>query len=233
MHVSIIFPEGHSIYAQMLLRWFHFVAGITWIGFLYWFNLVNVNFQKALEADVKPKVNPKLQPPTLFFFRWGAVATVVSGFIYYVLILLPEDYTAVKLATWLGLVLVFYAFIFFLLKPVTGINNGGTLAVIIFVISVAFAALELMLNGRDGANNISLSIGIGGGYGVWMMLNVWGIIWPNQKRVLGLVPVEEGVDKAKLARRAFLASRMNAWLSLAMLFFMGAAHHFPIFSVKP
>lgn len=230
--MPVSFPEGHTIYAHMFLRWVHFVAGVTWIGFLYWFNLVNVNFQKALEADVKPKVNPKLIVPSLFYFRWGAVATVLSGLIYYVLILLPEDYTAVKLAVWLGLVLVFYAGIFALLKPENGINDGGTLAVIITVLAFAFAVLELKLNGRPGSTPNGLSIGIGGGYGVWMMLNVWGIIWPNQKKILGLAPTPEGVDKAKLGRRAFLASRMNAWLSLAMLFFMGAASHFPIFVVK-
>lgn len=231
MHVGLSFPGGHAT-GEFLLRWIHLVAGITWIGLLYWFNLVNVNFQKALEADVKPKVNPKLLVPTLFYFRWGAVVTVASGLIYYVLIMLPEDFTAVKLATWLGLVLVFYAVMFSLLNPPAGINNGGTLAVMIAVLAVAFAGLELMLNGRDGANARTLSIGIGGGYGVWMLLNVWGIIWPNQKKILGLAPVAEGVDKAKLGRRAFLASRTNTWLSLAMLFFMGAATHFPIFNVK-
>lgn len=231
MNVSIVFPGGHAA-GEFLLRWVHLVAGVAWIGFLYWFNLVNVDFQKKLEADIKPKVNPHVILPTLFYFRWGAVVTVASGLIYYVLIMLPEDYTAVKLATWLMLVLVFYAMIFALLKPETGINNGGTLAVIIAVLAVAFAGLELMLNGRDGAHAGTLSIGIGGGYGVWMMLNVWGIIWPNQKRILGLVPLAEGMDKVKLGRRAFLASRTNAWLSLAMLFFMGAASHFPIFVVK-
>lgn len=230
--MPISFPEGHSIYVQMLLRWVHFVGGITWIGFLYWFNLVNVDFQKKLEADVKPKVNPHVIPQSLFFFRWGAVVTVGSGLLYYIILLRYEPLFPTNLITWLGLVLVCYAVMFSLLKPETGINNGGTLAVIFAILAFVFAVLELKLNGKPGATPNGLSIGIGGGYGVWMLLNVWGIIWPNQKRILGLAPTPEGVDKAKLGRRAFLASRTNAWLSLVMLFFMGAASHFPIFVVK-
>ena len=73
--------------------------------------------------------------------------------------------------------------------------------------------------------NPSYMIGIGGGIGTFMLLNVWGIIWPAQKRLLGLVPPKDGQDKAKLARRAFLASRMNTWLSLPLLFLMGASSH--------
>src|SRR5438105_3080396 len=63
----------------LIVRWIHFVAGITWIGLLYFFNLVNLNFQKSLDADTKKKVNPELILRALFWFRWGAMITLLAG----------------------------------------------------------------------------------------------------------------------------------------------------------
>jgi len=88
----------------------------------------------------------------------------------------------------------------------------------------------------DGASNRSISIGVGGGYGVFMLLNVWGIIWPAQKRIIAWTKenAEKGTaippESAALARKAFLASRTNAWLSIPMLFLMAAASHYPMFT---
>ena len=91
---------------------------------------------------------------------------------------------------------------------------------------------------RDwGSSSRAISILVGGGFGTIMFMNVWMIIWPLQKKILAATKasVETGApapaDQALWARRAFLASRTNAWLSVPMLFFMGAASHFPIFSV--
>src|SRR6201991_2573523 len=83
-------PEGQAL-PRIILRWLHFVAGITWIGLLYFFNLVNVNFQKGLDADTKKKVNPKLLGRALWYFRWGAVVTVLAGLMYYAMVILKAD----------------------------------------------------------------------------------------------------------------------------------------------
>ena len=222
---SVLTPK---VIYEFSLRWIHFLSGITWIGFLYWFNLVNVNFQKGLEADLKPKVNPNLLLPTLFFFRWGAVVTVASGILYYANVLAAETVTGMGMPflTWILVVGVTYAIIFNVICPDGVMNNGNLLAVVTAVLVAAMAAALCMLYSRQGVNtNPSYMVGIGGGLGVIMMLNVWGIIWPAQRRLLGLVPLKEGQDKAKIARRAFLASRMNAWLSIPLLFFMGASTH--------
>src|SRR5919201_6927162 len=69
--------------ARIFLRWAHFVAGITWIGILYFFNLVNVPLMKKLDGPTKGKVIPELMPRALWYFRWGAVVTVLVGFAYY------------------------------------------------------------------------------------------------------------------------------------------------------
>lgn len=228
MDFSILTPK---VVFEFILRVTHILAGITWIGFLYWFNLVNVNFQKTLEADVKPKVNPKLIPPTLWFFRWGAVVTVLSGFLYYVSILHGEPDSGAwgPLTTWILVVGVTYAIIYNVIRPEGILNNGGILAAIISAVVILMSVILFALYRRQGViTNPAYAIGIGGGLGVIMLLNVWGIIWPAQKRILGLVPVEEGVDKTKLVRRVFLASRANAWLSIPMLFFMAGSTHLPL-----
>lgn len=217
-----------KVVMEFLFRWVHLVSGITWIGFLYWFNLVNVNFQKNLDADLKPKVNPHVILPSLWYFRWGAVLTVVSGFLYYISILTGETISGAvaPLFTWLIVVGVSFAIIFFIIRTEGPLNNGYILAAATAVVIVLMSAVVSSLYNSQGVvNNSSYAIGIGGGMGVIMLLNVWGIIWPAQKRLLGLVPLKEGQDKAKLARRAFLASRMNTWLSLPMLFFMAMSSH--------
>src|SRR5213080_5201282 len=83
-------PSGAEI-SHIALRWLHFVAGITWIGLLYFFNLVNVPLQKKLDADTKKKVNPDLLLPALWYFRWGALLTVIAGLGYYAMYILSAD----------------------------------------------------------------------------------------------------------------------------------------------
>src|SRR3989440_12680738 len=83
-------PSGAEL-SHIILRWLHFVAGITWIGLLYFFNLVNVPLQKGLDADTKKKVNPDLLGRTLWYFRWGALLTVIAGFGYFATYILRSD----------------------------------------------------------------------------------------------------------------------------------------------
>src|ERR1044072_5013359 len=83
-------PDANEL-MRISLRWLHFVGGITWIGLLYFFNLVNVPLQKKLDADTKKKVNPDLLLPALWYFRWGALVTVLAGFGYYAMYILRPD----------------------------------------------------------------------------------------------------------------------------------------------
>src|SRR5262249_35254731 len=86
-------PNGDEL-SHIILRWIHFVAGITWIGLLYFFNLVNVPLQKKLDADTKKKVNPDLLLPALWYFRWGALLTVLAGLGYYAMFIARTDVAA-------------------------------------------------------------------------------------------------------------------------------------------
>ena len=229
-------PTSGADVARAILRWSHFVAGITWIGILYFFNLVNVPLQKGMDADTKKKVNPELLGGTLWYFRWGAVVTVLAGLTYYAMyILASESRNAgvspwTYLGIWLVMVLVAYAIIYGLYQVPALTKDGRVLAVVIAIVIILFSVAVVYVLGNAGGTdgkflgNKSISIGIGGGMGIMMMLNVWGIIWRVQKRAIAAFKGEGTAPSPEDARKAFLASRTNAWLSLPMLFFMGTSH---------
>lgn len=224
---------------RIIFRLLHFVAGITWIGMLYFFNLVNVNFMKALDAPTKKVVVPELMPRALWYFRWGAVLTVFAGLAYYAMYILRPDVTNERAAggdanllvifvVWLLIAIAFWAAYFFLLPRLT--KDGRVLAAVTAALVIVMALVIVWwLSGQLGhrndnyASNKTLSIGIGGALGMIMLFNVWGIIWPAQKRIIAGT-VSGTAAPPELARRAFLASRTNAWLSLPMLFFMSTSH---------
>ena len=152
-------------------RWLHVVAGIMWIGLLYYFNFVQAPGVAAAKADgTAGGITKHIAPRALLFFRWAAVVTWVTGAAY----LMRASHLSFADA--------------FLLK---------------------------------GA---SATIGLGAWLGTIMLFNVWVLIWPNQKKVLGIVPADDAA-KAKAARVAFLASRTNTMLSIPMIFFMVAGPH--------
>lgn len=233
-------PQDWQTNVLFLLRWGHFLAGITWIGLLYFFNLVNVGFMKELDAASKGKVVPNLMPRALWWFRWGAVWTVVFGFTYYLFLLGTEKITGrvlVFLVAWTVAWLIVAAL--FRLSVAGGpLKDGRVLAAVIaiLVLLVSWGAVSYM---RNGGSNRTVAISIGGGIGYVMFMNVWMIIWPLQRKIIAATKAtaETGApapaDMPRWARRAFLASRTNAWLSVPMLFFMGAASHFPIFGTIP
>ena len=156
---------------QAVFRWVHVVAGVLWIGLLWYFNFVQIRVMPNIPAELKPAVGRHIAPEALFWFRWSALATVLAGLA--VAFLRGHAYAIEVLS-------------FGFARGLTGGQQGFTLM----------------------------------GNGVWlaiiMFLNVWGVIWPNQKRALGIVPAEDDV-KAKAARTAMLASRINMLLSLPML----------------
>jgi len=229
---------------RIVLRWAHFVAGITWIGLLYFFNLVNVPFQKGLDPDTKKKVNPDLLGRALWYFRWGAVFTVLAGLAYFAMYTLKGDVANANniggghislgwvLLTWLTYPIVLFIVEFLIIKKAPAlIKDGRVFAIVMFILVaivtwglVKFFGSMLTVGADSWASNKTYSIGIGGAYGIVMMLNVWGIIWPNNKRILAATAGTGPAAPPELARQAFIASRTNTWLSLPLLLFMASAH---------
>ena len=160
-----------ALFWQAVLRWVHVLAGILWIGLLYYFNFVQIRIMPSIPAELKPAIGKYIAPEALFWFRWAALATVVAG---------------------LGVML----------------TRGHAYAA--EVLSFGFAGG--LVQGDQGFT----LMGVGICLAIVMFLNVWGIIWPNQKRALGIVVVDDAA-KAKAARIAMLGSRTNLLLSLPML----------------
>jgi uncharacterized membrane protein len=229
--------------ARILLRWSHFVFGITWIGLLYFFNLVNVPFQKEIDADTKKKVNPSLLSRSLWYFRWGAVGTVLVGLAYYAMYILSADVTNanagggavnvwVVLLVWLLMPIIVFAIEYAIIMKVPALTKDGRLfAVVVLVLVIIMAYIIIwwldgqLTVGRDHfASNKTFSIGIGGALGLIMLLNVWGIIWPLQKRIIAAAAGTGPATPPEFARRSFIASRTNTWLSLPLLFLMATSH---------
>jgi uncharacterized membrane protein len=243
MFQDLFHPPNGEAFMRIAFRWLHFAAGITWIGLLYFFNLVNVPFQKNLDADTKKKVNPDLLGRALWWFRWGAVVTVLAGLAYFAMYILKTDVTNANahggtanlwwvLFAWLTYPIVLFIVEFVIIKKVPSLIKDGRVYAVVMLVLVAvvtwglvkFFDAMLTAGGESWASNKTYSIGVGGAYGILMMLNVWGIIWPNNKRILAATAGTGPAAPPELARQAFIASRTNAWLSLPLLLFMGTSH---------
>jgi uncharacterized membrane protein len=216
----------------IILRWVHLLAGITWIGLLYFFNLVNVPFMKQVDAGMKPKVFQYMTLPTLQWFRWSALVTVVAGFWYWAQIYVAADAHREEKSPWgtIGLFLliwiVTWGILYFVISKAPSGYVLGTVTTVL-VILAGWLFVNYTPVGQD--DNHVLSIGIGGGFGIIMLLNVWGIIWRNNKKVIqGTLAGIPPANAAALGRQAFLASRTNFFLSVPMVFLMAASYHYAI-----
>ena len=243
---QINFPPDFTTNFLMLLRWIHFLAGITWIGLLYFFNLVNVPLMKELDATTRAKVMPGLMTRALLWFRMSAGLTVLAGLIYWGNIVAADAHngqiqgfhatSGTAVASFFVIWTVVWGVLYAILIPGKGIFDNGAFVGVVYAVVVAAAAwLFLSLNNHGWESNRLLAIGIGGGMGWVMLLNVWGVIWRIQKRLIQWTRdnATNGTpmpDKAKaMARQAFLVSRASSCVAVPLLFFMGAASHYPLF----
>lgn len=216
---------------QLILRWFHFLAGITWVGLLYFFNLINVPFMKQVDAQAKPKIFQNLTLPALNWFRWSALVTVFIGFWYWGQFLVGPDAKRegtsglTTVLMFLGLWIGVFFILFVVIKKIT--PNGYVLGAITTILVYVAGWVFVNRTPAGADDNHVLCIGVGGGLGIVMLFNVWGIIWPNNKKIIrGTLAGTPPDNAAALARQAFLASRTNFFLSVPMLFYMAAASHF-------
>ncbi|HXZ81757.1 MAG TPA: urate hydroxylase PuuD [Terriglobales bacterium] len=238
---QISLPAGATVNIQIILRWIHFMAGITWIGLLYFFNLVNMPFMKEIGPATRLKVVPTLMPRAMWWFRWASVITVLAGFIYWSMIVGADARNAgTSGGRAVGSFFVIWTLAFMVemaivMSPAEGLKTGPVLGTVVALAVIVAAYVFLAMNFHGWESSRMLSIGIGGGIGWFMMLNVWGIVWRVQKKIIRWTAqnAKDGTpippESAMLARVSFLASRINFILSFPMLFFMGAASHYPLF----
>ena len=175
MFVIYYQSQGYSSsdFGVYFFRWLHVISGVMWIGLLWYFNFVQIPNMPNIPDDQKPAIGKVIAPAALWWFRWGAMSTIVTGLI----VAYMSDYL------------------------MSAITLGG-----------------------GGAVPKDMFIGLGMWMGAIMWFNVWFVIWPNQKKALGMVEVEADA-KAAAARTAMLFSRTNTLLSFPMLFSMVAAQN--------
>ena len=241
---QISFPQGAAVTEQIALRWLHIVAGVIWIGTLYFNNLALTPALKLLEPPVRAKVFPGLMSRAMWWFRWSALVTVIAGLRYFWMILAADARNAGDpslalkwFGAWLAVWLVAFALIWPFQLPHKGILDSPWIrAIAIGMIAMAASWAALAVNANPQSSNAHLSISIGGGMGLLMLLNAWGIIWRAQKKLIRWTQAaaQEGApmppEAAHHMRWAFLASRAGFWMSFPMLFFMAAADHYPFLS---
>jgi len=170
--IALIGYSGGFADHSQILRWLHLFFGITWIGLLYYFNFVQIPTMPTVPAELKPGVSKYIAPKALFFFRWGAAFTVLTG------------------------LLIAY-------------TTGGAPGYLLDALTLG---------------EYHRLIGIGMWLALIMAFNVWFVIWPAQKKALGLVEADADT-KAAAAKTAMIFSRTNTLLSLPMLYAMIAANH--------
>jgi len=157
-----------------VFRYFHVLSGVMWIGLLWYFNFIQIPNMPNIPDEQKPAIGKVIAPAALFWFRWAALSTIITGLIVAYL----NGY----------------------------VNQAMTLGLI------------------GDADPKSITIGIGMWMGIIMAYNVWMVIWPNQKKALGIIEVN-AEEKAKSARTAMLFSRTNTLLSIPMLLTMVTAQN--------
>ena len=226
----------------LLIRWVHFIAGITWVGLLYYFNLVNTPLLKTAQPSEKGFVVTQLMPRALWWFRWASVVTVLAGVWYWSSIVVSDaNNAAVKPGAAMGSFFGIWTMAFILemgilMSPAEILKKGPVLTVFMTVIIVAASYLYISLNQHGWESNRMLAIGVGGGMGWFMMLNVWGLLWRMQKKIIRWTTINlaNGTplppEAQKAARLSFLVSRINFVLSFPLLLLMGVASHYPLFA---
>jgi uncharacterized membrane protein len=241
-YFGISLPRDAQTNFLMLVRLIHLVTGITWIGLLYFFNFVGFPLMKDLDPPTRVQVMPPLMLRALWWFRWSALVTVLSGLAYWGnVVAAAAEKVGASSGTAMGSFFLIWttawAILYALLLPGKGpLNKGPVLALAAAIVVSAAAYLFLQFNSHGWESNRMLAIGIGGGIGWVMLLNVWGVVWRIQKRLIAWTKAnaENGTPiperSQRMARVSFLTARISAWLSIPLLFFMGAATHYTMFS---
>jgi uncharacterized membrane protein len=210
-----------------LFRWIHVVAGVLWIGHLYFFNFVNIPFAaKMKEAGASKTVVPELMPRALFWFRWGAAWTWVTGVLLLLLIfyhggLAFEGEHGWQPGAYVAIAVTFLGFLVYDALYKTPLASNPRNAGIVSFALVVVAILIFVYAGNFSYR--SYSIHIGTLFGTTMAFNVWFRIWPSQQKIIAAVKGGEAPDPAVVAL-AGMRSRHNTYMSVPLMWTMINSH---------
>jgi uncharacterized membrane protein len=216
-----------SAVLDAIFRWTHVVAGIAWIGHLYFFNFVNAQVAKTYDPDSRRKVVPELMPRALYWFRWGAAYTWITGILLLGLVIYGGGVIVDAgsplgsgVASLIGLVLLAIGFLVYdqLWKAMAKNEQAGVVVSFVLMLVVLFI-MNLIFSKR------AVYIHLGAIFGTIMAGNVWMRIWPSQRKILAGVKGGPAADPSVVSLAA-LRSKHNTYLSVPMVFTM-VSNHFP------
>ena len=209
-----------------LFRWMHILAGIIWIGMLYFFNWVNGPFVATLDGDAKKKVVPELMPRALFWFRWGAAWTWITGFVLLLLVFYHGGLMFDADGEWtsgaIAMVVITFAVTFlydFLHK-----SFGKDATVFAGIAFVGTAIMVVLMVQFGDFSYRAVNIHLGTMFGTMMAFNVWFRIWPAQQKIITAIKEGNAPDK-DLAALAGSRSKHNTYMSLPLVWAMINQHH--------
>jgi uncharacterized membrane protein len=212
---------------QSFFRWFHVFFGILWIGLLYFFNWVNSAFAPTMDGDTKKKVVPELMPRALFWFRWGAAWTWLTGVLlltivfYHGGITFAEPTTTFGIRTIVMLAVTFLSFFVYdaIMKTIGKKNVNAAVAICFVLLGGVIAAFYYWA----GFSYRAYEIHTGALLGTIMAANVWFRIWPSQKKIITAVKNGQAPDPAVVAL-AGLRSKHNTYMSVPLVWMMINMH---------
>jgi uncharacterized membrane protein len=210
---------------ESIFRWFHVIAGIIWIGMLYFFNWVNGAFEATLDAETKKKVIPELRPRALFWFRWGAAFTWIFGVLLLLMVYYHGRAAFPADGGWSVRAIIMIALVFvspFIYDPLVNSFMKELRAAFIGGIILSFVLL-LLFDYVAGFSVRGYAIHLGATFGTIMAFNVWFRIWPAQQKIITAIKEGTPPDPA-LAGLAGLRSRHNTYMSVPLVFLMMSQH---------
>ena len=215
-----------SEWLNLIFRWGHVIAGVMWIGHLWFFNFVNAQLAKTYDADSKKKVIPELMPRALYWFRWGAAWTWITGVlllgvVYYMggILVYPDSDITPAMGATISLAVLVAGFLVYDILWKTPIKNSplaGTVISVLLLAGVAYG-LSQIFSAR------AVSIHVGAILGTSMAANVWMRIWPAQRKIIAAIAAGQAADAA-LAGLAGMRSKHNTYMSLPLLVLMVSNH---------
>lgn len=216
-----------------LLRWVHIIAGITWIGLLYYFNWMNGHIAATFDAETKKKVVPELMPRVLYWFRWGAAYTWVTGILLLGLVFYHGKIVLDGIEGWntgayvMVAVALLGVFVYdALFKVVKAKQPAGFLLGLFLAAAVIFG-----FQYYGGFTYRAMVIHLGVLFGTCMAFNVWFRIWPAQQKIIRAIKNGEAPD-GNLAALAGLRSKHNTYMSVPLVWTMINAHHPGLFQAQ-
>lgn len=209
---------------NLIFRWIHVLAGVMWIGHLWFFNFVNSQLAKTYDADSKKKVVPELMPRALYWFRWGAAYTWISGLLLLGIVYMAGNAMGSEMSSNLsgtiGIVAALVSFFVYdaLWKQLKNEVAGAVVSFVLF--GLLLFIFSRFMGGR------AVFIYAGATFGTIMMLNVWMRIWPNQRKIISGISGKAPAPDAAVPALAGLRSKHNTYMSIPLIFFM-VSNHFP------